>query len=256
MNLKMKGQGAVVVGGASGIGKAITECFEAEGCRVCVIDLVEPVGANARQADVRDFSALKESVDEISKYIGRIDHAVFAAGMGSGKFGYPFWNLDPGDWEDTLRVNLLGAVNFAHAFTPYLREQEEGSMLFIASVAGQIGSQTDPPYSAAKAGVINFMQCVAKDLAPYKIRANALSPGMVRTPINQSVWQALQEQIPENERQEYDVWANEKIQSIAPLGRWQTPEECAAVAVFLASSMGRNITGQTINVDGGQVMHA
>ncbi|MBT4223300.1 MAG: SDR family oxidoreductase, partial [Opitutae bacterium] len=149
MNLKMKGQGAVVVGGASGIGKAITECFEAEGCRVCVIDLVEPVGANARQADVRDFSALKESVDEISKYIGRIDHAVFAAGMGSGKFGYPFWNLDPGDWEDTLRVNLLGAVNFAHAFTPYLREQEEGSMLFIASVAGQIGSQTDPPYSAA-----------------------------------------------------------------------------------------------------------
>ncbi|MBT6958187.1 MAG: SDR family oxidoreductase, partial [Opitutae bacterium] len=85
---------------------------------------------------------------------------------------------------------------------------------------------------------------------------NALSPGMVRTPINQSVWQALQNQIPENERQEYDEWANEKIQSIAPLGRWQTPEECAAVAVFLASSMGRNITGQTINVDGGQVMHA
>ena len=61
MNLKMKGQGAVVVGGASGIGKAITECFEAEGCWVCVIDLVEPVGANARQADVRDFSALKDS---------------------------------------------------------------------------------------------------------------------------------------------------------------------------------------------------
>ena len=256
MNLKIKGQGAVVVGGASGIGKAIAEGFEEEGCRVGVVDLAESNGTNERQADVSDFAALNETADELNQSLGRIDHAVFAAGMGSGKFGYPFWNLDPGDWEDTLRVNLLGAVNFAHAFTPHLRKQEEGSMLFIASVAGQIGSQTDPPYSAAKAGIINFMQCVAKDVAPYKIRANALSPGMVRTPINRSVWQALQGQTPENERQDYDVWANEKIQSIAPLGRWQTPEECAAAAIFLASPLARNITGQTINVDGGQVMHA
>ena len=100
------------------------------------------------------------------------------------------------------------------------------------------------------------MQCAAKDLAPYGIRANALSPGMVKTSLNQSVWQALQDRLPEYERQDYEIWAEEKIKTIAPIGRWQTPEECAAAAVFLSSPIARNVTGQTFNVDGGQVMHA
>jgi 2-hydroxycyclohexanecarboxyl-CoA dehydrogenase len=124
------------------------------------------------------------------------------------------------------------------------------------SVAGQIGSQTDPPYSAAKAGLINFMQCAARDLAPYGVRANALSPGMVQTNLNASVWAASQAGLPEAERVDYATWAREKIRKVAPLGRWQMPEEYGAMAVYLASEHARNITGQTINIDGGQVMHA
>ena len=119
-----------------------------------------------------------------------------------------------------------------------------------------MGSQTDPPYSAAKAGLINFMQCAAKDFAPHGVRVNALSPGMVQTALNESVWAAGQANLPASSRQPYAEWAAEKIRKISPLGRWQTPAEFAALAVFLASDHAKNITGQTLNIDGGQIMHS
>ena len=206
--------------------------------------------------DVAAFDQVRAAAEAF----GPVDHVVYAVGVGSGKFGFPFWNLEPSDWPRVLEVNLTGAVHAAHAFAPKLIERaqggEGGSMLFLSSIAGQIGSQTDPPYSAAKAGLVNFMQCAAKDLAPYRIRVNALSPGMVQTQLNHAVWEAGQKLLAEDERQDYETWAQAKIDSIAPLGRWQTPEEFGAMAVFLASCHGRNITGQTINIDGGQVMHS
>ena len=124
-------------------------------------------------------------------------------------------------------------------------------------MAGQIGSQTDPPYSAAKAGLINFAQCAAKDFASHgSIRVNVVSPGMVKTKINQSVWQAWVDLDPENHRTSYDEWASEKVRRISPLGQWQAPEDIANAVVFLASDRSAKITGQVINVDGGQVMHS
>jgi NAD(P)-dependent dehydrogenase (short-subunit alcohol dehydrogenase family) len=192
---------------------------------------------------------------QLSGVFGRLDHIVFAVGAGSGKFGFPFWNVDPGDWHRVLEINVVGAVNVAHAFVPALTQQQSGTMLFLSSVAGQIGSQTDPPYSAAKAALINFAQCAAKDLAPYNVRVNTICPGMVKTALNRSVWEAWARLQPESERQPYEEWAEEKIKRLVPLGRWQDPEDVAALAVFLASEAAKNITGQTINVDGGFVMH-
>jgi NAD(P)-dependent dehydrogenase (short-subunit alcohol dehydrogenase family) len=154
-----------------------------------------------------------------------------------------------------LEVNVVGAVNVAHVFAPVLARACSGTMLFLSSVAGQIGSQTDPPYSASKAALINFTQCAARDLAPYGVRVNALCPGMVETALNRTVWEAWSRRQPEGERQTYEEWAGEKIRRLVPLGRWQTPEDIAAMAVFLASSRAANVTGQTINVDGGYVMH-
>jgi NAD(P)-dependent dehydrogenase (short-subunit alcohol dehydrogenase family) len=97
-------------------------------------------------------------------------------------------------------------------------------MLFLASVAGQIGSQTDPPYSASKAALINFAQCAAKDLAPYNVRVNTICPGMVRTPLNRSVWQAWAAQQSPETWQDYETWAAAKIARLIPLNRWQTPD--------------------------------
>jgi NAD(P)-dependent dehydrogenase (short-subunit alcohol dehydrogenase family) len=279
MDLGLTGQVVAVFGAARGIGEAIAGAFMAEGANVAAIDrdssvlevadrlpLLRPGGRPAAAgevdhaslglvADVTDHAAIRRAADLVRGRFGRCDHVVFAVGIGSGKFGFPFWNLEPDDWEKVLRVNLIGAVAVAHAFAPLLVEAKEGSMLFLASVAGQIGSQTDPPYSASKAGLINFTQCAAKDLAPHGVRVNALCPGMVKTPLNRSVWDAWNRRQPEGSRQEYEEWAAAKIKQLVPLGRWQEPEDIAATAVFLAGRQGRNVTGQTLNVDGGYVMH-
>ena len=154
-----------------------------------------------------------------------------------------------------LDVDVMGMVRVAHEVGPRMRERKRGAMVFIASVAGQMGSQTDPPYSAAKAANINFAQCLAKDLAPHNVRVNTVCPGMVQTPLNRSVWQAWHDQAPAAERKSYEEWAAAKIRQVVPLGKWQTPEAVADMIVFLASPRAEHITGQTINVDGGFVMH-
>lgn len=264
MDLHLQGHCAVIVGAAQGIGEAIALAFAREGARVVLVDrdarVTQTARAIADQAlplvgDVTDFARMQAAAQEILSATGRIDHVVFAVGIGSGKFGFPFWNLHPSDWPRVFEVNVIGAVNVAHAFAPVLRDQRSGTMLFLASVAGQIGSQTDPPYSASKAALINFAQCAARDLAAYGVRVNTLCPGMVQTALNRSVWQAWANQQPPENRLTYEEWAGEKIRRVVPLGRWQTPEDVAQMAVFLASERAKNVTGQTINVDGGFVMH-
>jgi NAD(P)-dependent dehydrogenase (short-subunit alcohol dehydrogenase family) len=268
MDLKLAGQTAVIAGGARGIGRAIAAAFAAERANVAVIDLDPTVTSVATEladrwgvrvlpfaADVTDYASMQRAAAEVRRSLGRSDHIVYAVGIGSGKYGFPFWNLEPADWPRVLHVNVIGAVNVAHAFTPALLQARSGTMLFLASVAGQIGSQTDPPYSASKAALINFAQCAAKDLAPFGVRVNALCPGMVKTALNRSIWEAWNRQQPPEKRQGYEEWAGEKIRRVVPLGRWQEPEDIAAMVVFLAPACGQNITGQTVNVDGGFVMH-
>ncbi len=268
MDLQLAGDRAVVIGGAKGIGHAIGVALAAEQVEVVLVDIDPAVTRAAEQlagssgvpalgvvADATDATALEEVARRQTDQLGPCHHLVYAAGVGSGKYGFPFWNLAPDDWDAVLRVNLLGAVKAAHVFAPQLRGQQRGSVLFLSSIAGQIGSQTDPPYSAAKAGLINFAQCAAKDLAAYNVRVNTICPGMVKTDVNRAVWQAWYNQQPPDGRRSYDDWADEKVRRVAPLGRWQTCEDVAALAVFLASPRAANITGQTMNVDGGQVMH-
>lgn len=268
MDLQLAGQVAVVTGAAQGMGRAIAAAFGAEGARVALVDKDAEVRNAASQistehrvrtaaflADVTEEAAMTDVARQVVELLGAYHHVVHAAAIGSGKFGFPFWKLEPGDWDRVLRVNLSGAANVARVFAPALAQAEQGSLLFLASVAGQIGSQTDPPYSASKAGVINFAQCAARDLAPYGVRVNTLCPGMVKTALNRAVWQAWSAEQPEAVRQSYEDWTADKIRRLVPLNRWQEPEDVAAMAVFLASPRARNITGQTINVDGGYVMH-
>jgi NAD(P)-dependent dehydrogenase (short-subunit alcohol dehydrogenase family) len=268
VELGLKDDVAAIVGAAGEIGKAIAEAFAAAGAAVALIDL-EPkvniladalereygVKALAVVGDATDGAAMERGAQQVLSRWQRCDHLVYAAAIGSGRYGFPFWKLHPDDWPRVLQVNVLGAVNTAHAFAPAMAEAGGGTMLFISSVAGQIGSQTDPPYSASKAALINFAQCAAKDLAPYEVRVNTLCPGMVRSTLNRSVWEAWAAQQNEEDRVPYEEWAEAKIKRLVPLGRWQEPDDVASMAVFLASKQGKNITGQTINVDGGFVMH-
>jgi 2-hydroxycyclohexanecarboxyl-CoA dehydrogenase len=179
---------------------------------------------------------------------------VHTAAIGSGYFGFPFTRIPVQAWTKVLEVNILGMTHVAHAVTPSMVANKSGSMIYLSSVAGQIGSPTDPPYSAAKAANLNFAICMARDLSQHNIRVNSVCPGMVKTNLNRSVWQAWYDQALPNERQDYETWAGEKIARVIPLGRWQTPEDVADAIVFLSSPRAAQITGQTINVDGGFVM--
>lgn len=268
MDLKLKDRVVVVTGAASGIGRAIAEGFAAEGCQVAVWDRAESAVSVAsgiasqfgvktvgRSVDVTDGTAIEAGLAEVAKSLGPIDHLVHSAAIPSGKFGFPFLNLSPEDWVRVVDVNILGMVRVAHAFSPGMIERKQGTMVFIASVAGQIGSQTDPPYSATKAANINFAQCLAKDLAPHGVRVNTVCPGMVQTPLNRSIWAAWNEQQPPENRRTYEDWAGEKVKKVVPLGKWQEPSDVADMVVFLSSDRAAHVTGQTINVDGGFVMH-
>lgn len=261
MKINLEGQTAAITGAAQGIGRAIAESFLEAGSHILAIDIdaaalsdfqkTAPEKIETVTADVGNYAVLKGIAGG-----KKINHLVCAAAIGSGKSGFPFWNLEPGDWGKVIKITLMGTVNTVHAFAPSLLadadETQQKSVLLLASVAGQIGSQTDPPYSASKAAVINFAQCAAKDFAAHGIRVNAMSPGMVKTAMNHSVYQTM----PASSDQSYEEWGSEKTANVSPLARWQEPEELGAMAIFLASDHGRNITGQTINIDGGQVMHS
>lgn len=268
MELELSGSVAVVTGGASGIGLACARTFAREGCRVAIWDLStrtkEMAATLSGEAidrshgvilDLSDASAVDAALRETEGALGPVSHLVHAAAIGSGKFGFPFTNLTPSDWLKVLDVNVMGMVHVAHAVAPGMIARRKGTMAFVASVAGQIGSQTDPPYSASKAANINFAQCLAKDLAPHGVRVNVVNPGMVRTPLNRQVWQAWNDQQAADKRRTYEDWGGEKVRNVVPLGRWQEPENIADMLVFLASARAAQVTGQTINVDGGQVMH-
>lgn len=268
MDLGLRGQVAVITGGASGIGRAIAEAFAAEGSWVVLWDLspktLEVAQEIATQAgvetlgcvvDITRSESVQAGLQQTQSKFGGVDHVAHAAAIGSGKFGFPFTNLTPQDWPRVMEVNVMGMVNVAHAVAPLMMERRSGTMAFISSVAGQIGSPTDPPYSASKAANINFAQCMAKDLAAYDVRVNTVCPGMVQTPLNRGVWKAWHDQQPPEKQLDYETWAGDKVKKVVPLGRWQEPADIADMVVFLASRRARQVTGQTINVDGGFVMH-
>ena len=269
MDLGLKDQLAIVVGGAQGIGLATAQLLLEEGAHVEIWDrdaAAPSIAAGlqsttrqivlARNVDIVDAQACCLAVEAARERWSRLDHLVIAAAIGSGKFGFPFTNLTPEHWRRVIEVNVLGTANIAHAIAPAMMLQRSGTITLLASVAGQMGSQTDPPYSASKAANINFMQCMAKDLAPYNVRVNAVNPGMVQTELNRSVWKAWHDQQPLDCRRSYEEWAGEKVRNVIPLGRWQTPADIAAAIAFIISPRASNITGQAINIDGGFVMHS
>ena len=145
-------------------------------------------------------------------------------------------------------------MHVAYAFAPLMAEARRGTFLFLSSVAGQIGSQTDPPYSASKAGLINFAQCAAKDLAPFGVRVNTLCPGMVKTTLNRSVLKHGPHDRPRRRLLRTTNGPPRKSPSWCPrplagTGRYRGDGRLSRV------TRAGNVTGQTINVDGGYVMH-
>ena len=242
----LDGKVALITGAARGIGKAIALKFAAEGADVAFTDLVINEAAEETIAEIAafghkvkgyasnaaNFDETHAVVDEILKDFGRIDILVNNAGI--TKDGLVM-RMSEAQWDAVIAVNLKSAFNFIHAVVPQMARQRGGSIINMASIAGQMGNPGQVNYASSKAGLIAMAKSVAKEMGSRGIRANAIAPGYVITEMTNA--------LPEAVREEY-------IKNI-PLKRGATVEEIANTALYLASDLSSYVTGQVIAVNGG-----
>lgn len=247
-----KGLRVLVTAGATGIGAAIARAFVEAEARVLVCDLDadrlagfagENPAVSTITADVSDEQQVERLFASLGETLGGLDVLVNNAGI-AGPTG-PIDELSVEDIRRTLDVDLMSQFLVLRRATPLLRENEQGLVLNISSVAGRLGYALRSPYSAAKWGIVGLTQSLAKELGPEGIRVNAILPGVVRGPRMDAVIRDRAEA----EGQTFEEMERQYLANIS-LRRMVEPEDIAATALFLASPGGANITGQSISVCG------
>ena len=248
----LSGKTAIVTGGGTGIGQAISLALARAGAEVVVAsrnlaNLEKTTGqitalgrrALAIAADVREPEHVDNVVTRTVREFGRIDILVNNAGA---SFRRPLEEMSPGGWDAVIGINLKGTFLFSRAAGKVMIGQKHGSIINIASIAGINGSPGMAHYGAAKAGVINFTRSLAAEWAHHNIRVNCIAPGPVVTEGYTEVLRA--------------AGVTALPPSLNALGRWGQPDEIAWPVLFLASDAASYITGQTIAVDGGPGLQA
>ena len=242
----LEGKVALITGAARGIGKAIALKFAEEGADVAFTDLVINEAAEETISEIAafghkvkgyasnaaNFDETHAVVEEILKEFGHIDILVNNAGI--TKDGLVL-RMSEAQWDAVIAVNLKSAFNFIHAVVPSMSRQKGGSIINMASIAGQMGNPGQINYASSKAGLIAMAKTVAKEMGSRGIRANAIAPGFIVSEMTNA--------LPEAVRDEY-------IKSI-PLKRGGTVDEIANTALYLASDLSSYVTGQVIAVNGG-----
>ena len=251
MNVELRNKTAVITGGGSGIGLAITAAFHAAGARIYVLELrgedAEAAFAKAGLTDrvtvlPCDVSVQKDVHDAVGRISGHINVLVNNAGIahiGNAE------NTSEADFDRLVQVNVKGVYNCLHAVLPRMKAAGGGAIVNMASIAGSLGLPDRFAYSMTKGSVLAMTLSVAKDFIAHGIRCNSISPARVHTPFIDGY---LERNYPGREAEMFT-----KLEKTQPIGRMGKPEEIAALALFLASDQAGFITGTDYPIDGGFV---
>lgn len=249
MNSVLQNKTAIISGATRGIGRAIALELSREGANISfnylksraeameLEKMIRALGVSVKsfQTDIKEYDAVKSWVDSTIESFGRIDIVVNNAGITIDK---ALALMEPRDWHDVIDTNLNGTFNLTRAVIITLIKQQNGVIVNISSVSGIRGLPGQTNYSASKAAIIGFTKSLAREVAPYNIRVNAIAPGFIETDMLKGL------------REGY----KERILDYVPLNRLGSPEDVAKAVRFLATDEARYITGQTIIIDGGMSM--
>ena len=247
----LKDKVAVVTGGAgpNGLGFATARMLAEHGARVVILDLAqaEPAAAAARLgaahlgrvADVTDKASCDAAAAHVLRACGRIDILVNNAGITQPR---KTLEITAADYDAVLDVSLRGTLYMSQAVLPAMRQQRSGAIVCISSVSAQRGGCIlgGPHYSAAKAGVLGLARAMAREYGPDNVRINCVTPGLIATDINKGL-------IPEDRMK--------GILEAIPLNRIGEPADVAGCVLFLASDLAKYLTGVTLDVNGGMLIH-
>lgn len=227
---------ALVTGAASGIGRAAAELFASEGATVVAADAVAAEGVTL--LDAGSEAEVQAMIEKVVADHGGIDVIFANAGISGGLAG--IFEQTSADWQEILRVNLIGPFLAIKYAAPRIKARGGGSIICTASVAGLRSGAGGAAYSASKAGLINLVKVAATQLAGSNVRVNAICPGLIETGITREIYDYARSSGKE-----------QRLGRLNPLKRGGEPEEIAAVALFLASDAASYVNGQAIVVDGG-----
>jgi NAD(P)-dependent dehydrogenase (short-subunit alcohol dehydrogenase family) len=245
--MRLKDKIAIITGAGSGIGRATAELFAKEGGYLILCDVTEAVEETAARigpaaTPMRCDAGKEEDAAHLFRSaaarFGGLDIVFANAGISGGLAA--IFEQTPEDWQEILRVNLIGPFLAIKHAAPLMKERGQGSIICTASVAGLRAGAGGPAYSASKAGLINLVQVAATQLAGSNVRVNALCPGLIETGMNQPFYDHARA----NGQQD-------RLGRLNPLKRGGEPEEVAQAALFLASDESSYVNGHALVVDGG-----